>query len=58
MPHRHIGTALQVGDAADVGAQNGFGLERIEVAQLAVTQGVTDVGVEHAVGACRTAAQV
>ena len=32
MPHRQAAAALQVGDAADVGAQHALGLQRIKVA--------------------------
>ena len=58
MPHRQAAAALQMGDAADVGADDALGLQRVQVAQLAVAQLFGQLWVEHAVGAGRAAAQV
>ena len=38
MAHRRIGAALQVGDAANIGAANALGLQCLQVAELAVAQ--------------------
>ena len=51
MPHRQAAAALQVGDAADVGADDALRFQRIQVAQLAVAQLLGQIGVEHAVSA-------
>ena len=51
MPHRHLGAALQMGDAPNVGAQDGAGLHLAQVAQLAVAQLRGHGGLQHAVGA-------
>ncbi len=45
-------------DAADVGGDDDVRLQLAQVAELAVTQLVAQVGVEHRVGAGRAAAQV
>ena len=58
MAHWQAAATLQVGDAANVGTQNTLGLQCIQVAQFAVAQLLGQVGVEHTVGARRTAAQV
>ena len=51
MPHGQTAAALQVGDAADVGADHALRLQRVQVAQLAVAQLLGQVWVEHAVSA-------
>jgi hypothetical protein len=51
MPHGGAAATLQVRDAADVGAQDALGLERLQVAQLAVAQLLGELGLKHAVGA-------
>ena len=56
MLHRRCCAALQVRDAADVGADDDLGMHLREVAELAVAQLVGDVGVEHGIGAGRAAA--
>ena len=58
MLHRHIGAALQMGDAADVGAGDDVGLELAQVAELAVAQVGGQAGVEPRLGAGRAAAQM
>lgn len=56
--HRRGRAALQVGDAADVGAGDHGGLQFVQMAELAVAQLVRQLGVEHGIGAGRAAAQV
>ena len=51
MPHRQAAAALQVGDAADVGAEHALGFQRDKVSELAVAQLLGQLGVEHAVSA-------
>ena len=58
MPHRQAAAALQVGDAADVGADHALRLQCVQVVQLAVAQLLGQIRVEHAVGAGRAAAQM
>jgi hypothetical protein len=47
MPNRDIGTTLQMGDAANVGTQNGGGLQVIEMRQFAITQGISCISLQN-----------
>ena len=58
VPHGRVGAALQMGDAADIGADDGLGFDLPQVAEFAVAQLVCKIRVEHAVGARGAAAQV
>ena len=56
--HGCAGTALQMRDAANVGADDDLEVHLLQIVELAVTQLVGNVGVEHRVGAGRATVQV
>ena len=45
-------------DAANVGTQNGSGLQVVQMAQLAIAQSISRIGLQHRVSACRATAQM
>ena len=58
MAHRHLRAALQMRDAADVGAQYRLRLHLVQVAELAVPQLRGDDRLQHAISTGRAAAQM
>ena len=58
MAHWRGRTALQMRDAADVGRHDDFGFHLAQVAELAVSQLVSNFWLQHGIGAGRAAAQV